>query len=97
PTLTPIPTRRSSDLSIANILEFKPSETISALIRVLSKSGQGGEDTTWQQPGFVFFATKLGTVKKTALEDFANVRKGGIIAIGIEDRKSTRLNSSHLG
>ena len=76
--------RAAKGRSIANILEFKPSETISALIRVLSKSGQGGEDTTWQQPGFVFFATKLGTVKKTALEDFANVRKGGIIAIGID-------------
>src|SRR5881394_1856293 len=76
--------RAAKGRSIANILEFKPSETIAALIRVLSKSAQGGEDTTWQQPGFVFFATKLGTVKKTALEDFANVRKGGIIAIGID-------------
>src|SRR5881296_753679 len=76
--------RAAKGRSIANILEFKPSETIAALIRVLSKSGQSGEDATWQQPGFVFFATKQGTVKKTALEDFANVRKGGIIAIGID-------------
>src|SRR6266566_7880364 len=76
--------RAAKGRSIANILEFKPSETIAALIRVLSKSGQGGEDATWQQPGFVFFATKQGTVKKTALEDFANVREGGIIAIGID-------------
>src|SRR5207245_4361932 len=76
--------RAAKGRSIANILEFKPSETIAALIRVLSKSGQSGEDATWQQPGFLFFATKQGTVKKTALEDFANVRKGGIIAIGIE-------------
>ena len=30
------------------------------------------------------FATQRGTVKKTSLEDFANCRKGGIIAIGIE-------------
>jgi DNA gyrase subunit A len=76
--------RAAKGRSIANILEFKPSETIAALIRILSKSGPSGEDTTWQQPGFVFFATKQGTVKKTALEDFANVRKGGIIAIGID-------------
>jgi len=76
--------RAAKGRSIANILEFKPGETIAALIRVISKSGPGGEDTTWQQPGFVFFATKQGTVKKTALEDFANVRKGGIIAIGID-------------
>src|SRR5256885_5276488 len=76
--------RAAKGRSIANILEFKPGETIASLIRVLSKSGQSGEDATWQQPGFVFFATKQGTVKKTALEDFANVRKGGIIAIGID-------------
>ena len=39
---------------------------------------------TWEQAGYVFFATQQGTVKKTSLEDFANVRKGGIIAIGID-------------
>src|SRR5438045_7213864 len=76
--------RAAKGRSIANILELKPGEKIAALIRVLSKSGPGGQDETWQQPGFIFFATKLGTVKKTALEDFANVRKGGIIAIGID-------------
>jgi len=32
----------------------------------------------------VLFATRQGTVKKTALSEFANVRRGGIIAIGIE-------------
>src|SRR3989475_3606204 len=76
--------RAAKGRSIANILEFKPNETIAALIGVLYKPGQRGEDATWQQPGFVFFATQQGTVKKTPLEDFANVRKGGIIAIGIE-------------
>jgi DNA gyrase subunit A len=43
------------------------------------------EDQTWQQSGELFFATRLGTVKKTALSDFGNVRKGGIIAISIEE------------
>src|SRR5690606_13924225 len=43
------------------------------------------EDVTWQQPGELFFATQRGTVKKTSLSDFANVRKGGIIAITIEE------------
>src|SRR5438552_1569238 len=76
--------RAAKGRSIANILEFKPSETIAALIRILSKSGQSGEDATWQQPGFVFFSTRLGTVKKTALAEFGNIRKGGIIAIGID-------------
>src|SRR5205823_257188 len=59
-------------------------ESIAALIRIEAKAGPNKEDITWQQPGFLFFATKQGTVKKTALEDFANVRQGGIIAISIE-------------
>ena len=76
--------RAAKGRSIANLLELKPGETIAALIRVQSKTGPNNEDTTWEQPGFVFFATRLGTVKKTALSDFANVRKGGIIAISID-------------
>jgi DNA gyrase subunit A len=76
--------RAAKGRSIANLLELKPDEKIAALIRVLSKTGPNKEDQTWEQPGFVFFATKKGTVKKTALSDFAHVRKGGIIAIGIE-------------
>jgi DNA gyrase subunit A len=76
--------RAAKGRSIANLLELKAGETIAALIRVVSKTDANKVDVTWEQPGYVFFATKQGTVKKTALEDFANVRKGGIIAIGIE-------------
>ena len=76
--------RAAKGRSIANLLELKPGETIAALIRVQSRTGPNNEDTTWEQPGFVFFATRLGTVKKTALSDFGNVRKGGIIAISID-------------
>jgi len=80
--------RAAKGRSIANLLELKAGETIAALIRVMSKTGPTKEDATWRQPGFVFFATKNGTVKKTPLEDFANVRKGGIIAIGIDPEDS---------
>jgi DNA gyrase subunit A len=76
--------RASKGRSIANLLELRQGETIAAMIRILSKRDAQGEDTTWQQSGNIFFATRLGTVKKTLLEDFGNVRKGGIIAIGIE-------------
>jgi len=76
--------RAAKGRSIANLLELKAGETIAALIRVLSKTNAAKEDVTWEQPGFVFFSTKQGTVKKTELKDFANVRKGGIIAIGID-------------
>lgn len=70
--------------SIANVLELQSGESIAALIRVIAKLGPNREDITWNQPEFLFFATKNGTVKKTALADFANVRRGGIIAISID-------------
>src|SRR5207245_3737648 len=76
--------RAAKGRSIANILELKTGEKAAALIRIVARSGQNNEDQTWQQPGFILFATQQGTVKKTALGDFANIRKGGIIAIGIE-------------
>lgn len=76
--------RAAKGRSIANLLELQAGEKIAALIRVLSKTGSNKEDVTWGQPGYLFFATQRGTVKKTALAEFANVRKGGIIAIGIE-------------
>jgi DNA gyrase subunit A len=66
-------------------LELKADERIAAFIRVESKYGPDKEDLTWSQSGEVFFATLKGTVKKTALNEFANVRKGGIIAINIEE------------
>lgn len=76
--------RAAKGRSIANLLELKPEEKIAALIRIPVKYGPNREDQTWEQPGFVFFATQNGTVKKTGLAEFAHVRKGGIIAIGIE-------------
>ncbi|MDR3400863.1 MAG: DNA gyrase subunit A [Chthoniobacter sp.] len=77
--------RAAKGRSIANLLELKEGEKVAAMIRVLSKTNENREDTTWSQPGFVFFTTQHGTVKKTALAEFANVRTGGIIAIGIEE------------
>ncbi|MCU0786364.1 MAG: DNA gyrase subunit A, partial [Verrucomicrobia bacterium] len=88
--------RAAKGRSIANLLELKANEKIAALIRILSKTNENKEDVTWQQSGELFFATQQGTVKKTSLSDFANVRKGGIIAITIDqgdtliDVKQTR-------
>ena len=76
--------RAAKGRSIANLLELKAEEKIAALIRVLSKTGPNKEDMTWTQTGVLFFATRQGTVKKTGLQEFSNIRKGGIIAIGIE-------------
>lgn len=77
---------------------MKTGEKIAALIRVISRSGGNNEDITWQQPDQIFFATRLGTVKKTALNEFSNMRKGGIIAIGIEPGDTlidVKLTSGH--
>lgn len=88
--------RAAKGRSIANLLELKEGEKVAAMIRVLSKTNENREDVTWRQSGELFFATQQGTVKKTALSDFANVRKGGIIAITIDqgdtliDVKQTR-------
>jgi DNA gyrase subunit A len=88
--------RAAKGRSIANLLELKSGENIAAMIRVTAKTGPNKEDNTWTQPGEIFFATKQGTVKKTSLNEFGNVRKGGIIAITIEqgdaliDAKLTR-------
>ena len=76
--------RASKGRSIANLLELKAEEKVAALIRIQSKLDANKDDITWQQPGELFFATQQGTVKKTTLNEFGNVRKGGIIAIGIE-------------
>jgi DNA gyrase subunit A len=76
--------RAAKGRSIANLLELQNAEKIAALIRVVSKTGPSKEDLTWEQPDYVFCATQQGTVKKTALAEFANVRKGGIIAITID-------------
>ncbi len=76
--------RTAKGRSIANLLELKAEEKVAAMIRIQSKTDDTRADTTWSQPGYLFFTTQQGTVKKTALEEFGNVRKGGIIAIGIE-------------
>jgi len=79
--------RASKGRSIANLLELKPDEAIAATLRIESKSsgtGADAKDETWDPELHIVFAARTGIVKKTNLSDFANVRKGGIIAIKIE-------------
>lgn len=52
--------RAAKGRSIANLLELKAGETIAALIRIEARTGPNKEDITWQQPGFLFFATQIG-------------------------------------
>jgi DNA gyrase subunit A len=77
--------RAAKGRSIANLLELRAEEKIQTLVRVTSKYGANKEDLTWKQANELFFVTRLGTVKRTELSDFQNVRKGGIIAINLKD------------
>jgi DNA gyrase subunit A len=71
--------RTSQGRSIANLLEFQPNEKIANVLAV--KDFSSGEQ-------FLMFATKKGTVKKTALMAYGNIRTNGIIAIGLEEGDS---------
>ncbi|MCX6974401.1 MAG: DNA gyrase subunit A [Verrucomicrobia bacterium] len=74
--------RASKGRSIANLLELRSEEKITATIRV---QGQKTDDETWNEGLHIVFATRSGIVKKSNLNDFKNIRKGGIIAIKIEE------------
>src|SRR2546421_6777711 len=80
--------RAAKGSSIANILQLRPDEKIAAAIRIQAKkSGTGAAQTdeTWDEKLHIVFATRSGIVKKSNLSDYSNVRKGGIIAIQIEE------------
>ncbi len=88
--------RAAKGRSIANLLELRAEEKVQTLVRINAKYGANKEDLTWQQTNELFFVTRQGTAKRTALSDFQNVRKGGIIAITLEpgdDLVEVRLTS----
>ncbi|MGD0464221.1 MAG: DNA gyrase subunit A [Tepidisphaeraceae bacterium] len=71
--------RTSQGRAVANLLEFQTGEKIASVLAI--KDFTGGEQ-------FLLFATAKGTVKKTALSAYGNIRTNGIIAIGLEDGDS---------
>src|SRR3989441_1157845 len=80
--------RAAKGRSIANILELRADEKIAATIRIQAKksgTGPNAVDQTWDENLHIVFATQSGIVKKSNLSDYANVRRGGIIAIQIEE------------
>ena len=66
--------RQARGRAIVNLLQIAQDEKITAVIPL-------AKDTT----GFIAMATKGGLIKKTALEEFANIRKVGKIAIRITE------------
>lgn len=69
----PESSRTSKGQAIVNFLQLSQEERITAIISF--KSGDRK---------YLFMATKNGTVKKTKIEDFENVRRSGLIAITLE-------------
>ena len=67
--------RISRGKPIVNLLPLEANEKINAVLPVKE----------FREDKFIFFATSDGTVKKTALSDFANPRKSGIIAINLDE------------
>jgi DNA gyrase subunit A len=67
--------RASRGKPIVNLLQMQPDEKISAVLPVQH----------FAEDKYVFFATSEGVVKKTALSDFGNPRKAGIIAISLDE------------
>jgi len=67
--------RTSMGRSIAQLLDFQKDEKVANVLAI--KDFEQGEQ-------FLMFATRKGTVKKTALSAYANIRQNGIIAIKIK-------------
>ncbi|MBL8478152.1 MAG: DNA gyrase subunit A, partial [Sterolibacteriaceae bacterium] len=68
-------TRTSRGKPIVNLFPLEEREKITAILPVKE----------FDEEHFVFMATAMGTVKKTPLTSFANPRKAGIIAVGLDD------------
>jgi DNA gyrase subunit A len=71
----PQASRAARGKPIVHCLGMKPNEQVTALVRVKE----------FAESECLIFATRLGTVKKTLLSEYANVRANGIRAINIDD------------
>jgi DNA gyrase subunit A len=62
-------------VAAVNLLQLHPEEVVTAVIKHDPK----------HKTGYLFMTTKQGTVKKTKLEDYNNIRTSGLIAIKIDE------------
>jgi DNA gyrase subunit A len=68
-------------VAAVNLLQLQPEEKITSIIR----HAKDADDA-----GYLFMATTMGTVKKTPLKDYANIRTNGLIAIKLDDGDELR-------
>ena len=64
-----------------NLLNLHPEEKITSVVK---QGDEAGED------GYLFMATAKGTIKKTSLKDYANIRTNGLITIKLDDGDELR-------
>jgi DNA gyrase subunit A len=70
----PAASRTAKGVSIVNILNLAPEEKVTSTVSL----------TKEEKEQYLFMATRQGTIKKTKIADFANIRSTGIIAIKLD-------------
>jgi DNA gyrase subunit A len=75
----PAGSRGSRGRPIVNMFPLQEGEKINVVLALT------GEARTFPENQYVFMATSMGTVKKTSLDEFSNPRKGGIIAVNLDE------------
>ena len=72
--------RTAKGLNIVNLLPLEAGETVTAMLKV----------SDFEEDKMLCMLTKKGIVKRTALSAYANVRKNGLIAIGLNEDDELR-------
>ncbi|WP_410770080.1 DNA gyrase subunit A [Fontibacillus sp. BL9] len=67
--------RTARGTPIINLIQIEQGETVNAVIPV----------ERFDEDKYLFFATRSGVVKKTPIEDYINIRKGGLIAVNLRE------------
>ena len=75
----PAGSRGSRGRPIVNMFPLQEGEKINVVLALTGKA------RTFPDDQYVFMATSMGTVKKTSLDEFSNPRKGGIIAVNLDE------------
>jgi len=81
--------RTSKGTAIVNLINVEQEEKVESFINY--KTGKASDEFPYK---YVFLTTQKGTVKKTALTQFENIRRNGIIAIKLD--KGDELAWSNL-
>jgi DNA gyrase subunit A len=74
-------------VAAVNLLSLHPDEKITSII----KQSEAGD------AGYLFMVTKKGTIKKTPLKDYVNIRTNGLITIKLDDKDELRWVKSTTG